>query len=259
MVTSVVNPLPVVTFTTSKLTGCEPLIVTFNNTTPGITSCNWTMNPYNGGMIGCNTSHTFATGNYNVSLSVTDANGCSATSSSVMINVYTVPVASFSANPTTTDIDNSSVQFTNLSTPGANMWSFGDGGTSILTNPSHTYNNIGYYNVQLTVTTFAGCQAVATGIIHIKDIYSFWVPNAFTPNDSGVNDYFYPVVMGYKSYTMLIFNRWGEQIYSGTQEGKWDGTYKNERVKDDVYVWKIDVIDLDGVHHEYVGHVTIIK
>ena len=259
MVTSVVNPLPVVTFTTSKLTGCEPLIVTFNNTTPGITSCNWTMNPYNGGMIGCNTSHTFATGNYNVSLSVTDANGCSATSSSVMINVYTVPVASFSANPTTTDIDNSSVQFTNLSTPGANMWSFGDGGTSILTNPSHTYNSIGYYNVQLTVTTFAGCQAIANGIIHIKDIYSFWVPNAFTPNDSGVNDYFYPVVMGYKSYTMLIFNRWGEQIYSGTQEGKWDGTYKNERVKDDVYVWKIDVIDLDGVHHEYVGHVTIIK
>jgi len=255
--TAFVNQLPIVTYTTSKLSGCDPLVVNFNNTTPGSTSCNWNMSPYN--MIGCNTSYTFNTGTYTVSLSVTDVNGCSATSSSFGINVYDIPVASFSANPTTTDIDNSSVQFTNLSTPGANMWSFGDGNSSISTNPLYTYNNIGYYNVQLTVTTFAGCQAVANGTIHIKDVYSFWVPNAFTPNDSGTNDYFYPVVMGYKSYTMSIFNRWGEQIYNGVQDGKWDGTYNGVRVKDDVYVWKINVIDLNGIHHEYVGHVTLMK
>lgn len=257
-VTASVNPLPVISYTTTKLSGCDPLVVTFNNTTPSVTSCSWFANTTPMG--GCSPTHTFTTGSYSISLSVVDNNGCSSSTSSITVNVYPIPVASFSMSPSTTDIMNGMVQFTNLSTPAANMWSFGDGNTSTLSNPSYTYNNIGHYDIQLTVTTFAGCQAIATGVVYVKDVYSIWVPNAFTPNDSGVNDYFYPVIMGYKSYTILIFDRWGEQIYSGTQDNnKWDGTHKGERVKDDVYVWKINVIDLNNVHHEYVGHVTLIK
>jgi gliding motility-associated-like protein len=68
------------------------------------------------------------------------------------------------------------------------------------------------------------------------------MPNAFTPNGDGLNDVFLPK---YKNgveitFQMLIFNKWGEQIFSTNNITKgWDGTYKGVICPEDLYTWTI--------------------
>ena len=258
--TVVVNARPIVTYTTTPLLGCVPLTVKYTNTTPNSSNCLWMINniPYTS----CTTSQTYPTpGTYSAMLTVTDNNGCSNTSNIIVANAQPVPVAQFTLNPKVTDIMSPTVEFTNLSTPGSNSWSFGDGSTSIFVSPIHTYSEIGTYTVQLVVTTQAGCSDVAYSTVIINDIFAVYVPNAITPNDDGRNDVFYPVVTGAEFYEFWIFDRWGEQIYYSTKSGTpWDGTYKGEFVKDDTYVWKLHIKEkISPKTHDLVGHVTIIK
>ena len=257
-VTVTVNPAPIIAFSTTPLSGCEPLTVTYTNLTPGSANCVWNINgvPYNS----CVVTQTFPVqGTYNSFLTVTDANGCSATSPSVVANVYPIPTAAFSANPTITDILNPSIVFNNTSSVGSYSWNFGDGNTSNMSFPTHVYGDTGTYQVQLIVTTSHGCIDTAYGTVHIDDIFAVYVPNAFTPNGDGHNDSFVPVVTGAEKFTFWIFDRWGEMIYQSDGGAPWDATYKGKEVQQDVYVWKLIVIDKRKIKHEYIGHVTIIR
>jgi len=255
-----VNQLPVITYSTTGLTGCEPLTVTYSNTTPNSVSCTWTINSiqYNN----CAVTETFPTqGTYNASLTVTDNNGCINTSSIVVATVYPMPIAQFSTDPSIANILEPSIQFNNLSSVGSYDWSFGDGNTSNMFSPSHSYGDTGTYNIQLIVTTQYGCTDTTYGTIIISDIFSVYVPNAFTPNGDGKNDYFTPVVTGAEYYEFLIFNRWGEMIYNSGKSGTpWNGEYKSTLSKDDVYVWKLHIKEKNSARvHDLIGHVTIVK
>ncbi|MCB0767821.1 MAG: gliding motility-associated C-terminal domain-containing protein, partial [Flavobacteriales bacterium] len=90
------------------------------------------------------------------------------------------------------------------------------------------------------------------------------VPNAFTPNNDGINDIFLPVVDGpVDTYQLDIFDRWGERIHTTTDryEG-WDGTYEGVLSQDGVYVWKLHYRALgpEGVRNEqFIGHVTLLR
>ena len=58
---------------------------------------------------------------------------------------------------------------------------------------------------------------------------------------------------------MLIFDRWGEQIFTTKDINLgWDGTLKGEVVKQDIYTWKVKIVDVNGKRHNYVGHVTVL-
>ncbi len=258
-VTVTVNPSPIVSYTTTPLSGCEPLTITYTNTTPGSSSCIWTINgvPYNN----CVVTQTFTTGSYNAVLTVTDVNGCIGNSGTVVANIYPTPTAQFTANPNTTNILDPTVTFNNLSSPGTYLWSFGDGVTSTVPSPIYNYTDTGSYNVQLIVTTSFGCVDTAYGNVYISDLFSVYVPNAFTPNGDGINDSFSPVVMGADYYEFWIYNRWGELIFDSTTSGTpWDGTYKGQHVEQDVYVWKLFIQEKNkGKKHNYIGHVTIVK
>lgn len=104
-------------------------------------------------------THTYtAQGVYPVFLVITTASGCTDTLTIPQaIRVGTKPVADFSASPLT-QCAYQDVQFTDLSTPLVDewYWSFGDGGTSILQNPSYAYLIPGPYNVTL-IATNSGC------------------------------------------------------------------------------------------------------
>jgi len=257
-VTVTVNPSPIIAFSTTPLSGCEPLTVTYTNLTPSAANCVWTINgvPFNS----CVVTQTFPVqGTYNSFLTVTDVNGCSATSPTVVANVYPIPTAAFNANPTITDILNPSIVFNNTSSVGSYSWNFGDGNTSNVSFPTHVYGDTGTYQIQLIVTTSHGCIDTAYGTIHIDDIFTVYVPNAFTPNSDGHNDTFVPVVNGAEKFTFWIYDRWGEMIYQSDGGAPWDATYKGREVQQDVYVWKLIVIDKRKIKHEYIGHVTIIK
>lgn len=65
-----------------------------------------------------------------------------------------------------------------------------------------------------------------------------FIPNAFTPNGDGSNDYFPPYLAYVKSYSLKIFNRWGELLYeSNDPKLGWDGKYKGELCQESVYVF----------------------
>jgi gliding motility-associated-like protein len=92
------------------------------------------------------------------------------------------------------------------------------------------------------------------------------IPNAFSPNDDGLNDVFMPYSEFVTTFEMYIFNRWGEQIFSTTDPNEgWNGRHQNTGQKSqvDVYVYKIvyDTFDVAGniERIEKVGHVTLLK
>ena len=110
-----------------------------------------------------NPFHIYAdSGNYQVSLTVTDSAGCSNTWSLPYLIKVSKPNAAFTYVTTTNGCYSPSVQFTNNSTGAVSWsWSFGDGGASSQLNPSHTYVVAGTYSVTLQVTN-DGCSDAFT-------------------------------------------------------------------------------------------------
>ena len=85
-------------------------------------------------------------------------------------------------------------------------------------------------------------QCSITVSVDVEDFcpMTFYVPNAFTPNKDGINETFEPKMYNIVTYQIIIYNRWGERIFTSTNpEVQWDGTYLNEEVQQDVYVYKI--------------------
>jgi gliding motility-associated-like protein len=77
--------------------------------------------------------------------------------------------------------------------------------------PFHTFDGLAQYDVELFVVHPAGCIDTALGIIHAPPI--LYIPNSFTPNNDGVNDYFSVLGDQLLRFELTIFNRWGD-LYS---------------------------------------------
>ncbi len=102
-----------------------------------------------------------------------------------------------------------------------------------------------FINVSLpgiySVTVFNG-QCFSSDEIFIDECGSeIWIPNVFTPNDDGLNDFFYPVCLNISKIKLLIFNRWGNQLYEGTgNSAKWDGKFNGQLCPTGVYYYLIE-------------------
>lgn len=261
----IVNPLPVISFTADVTSGCEPLTVTFTNTGASGT-CFWDFGDGNTSTVCSPVTHTYANpGVYDVTLTVTDANGC--TNSMTMpgyITVYAIPVADFSFGPQPTSVLYPNINFTDQSVDATSWaWDFAGLGSSSAQNPSFSFPDIGSYDVTLTVTSAGGCTHQVTYTVVIGPEFLLYVPNAITADGDGINDWFFPVISGEDplNYELYIFDRWGELIFEAHNPSiGWDGSYKGVTVQQDVYVWRIIVKDATyGETHEYIGHVTVLK
>jgi gliding motility-associated-like protein len=118
----------------------------------------------------------------------------------------------------------------------------------------------GNYPVVLVVKTEHGCADTVIKSIVIGVDFNVFVPNTFSPNNDGSNDVFKAVTRGVKLYNLQIFDRWGARIFSsGDVDAAWDGTYKGEPCKADVYTWTIDVSSTRGERKQLRGHVTLLR
>lgn len=109
-----------------------------------------------------------------------------------------------------------------------------------------------------TVTDENGCKNWAEVPIIFEPL--IFVPNAFTPDGDDFNNLFRAIAHNIDEFQMLIFDRWGEIIYTmDNLEDSWDGSYRGSLVVDDVYVWQIVYTDLKGMPHELRGHVVVLK
>ncbi len=86
------------------------------------------------------------------------------------------------------------------------------------------------------------------------------MPNAFTPDSDGLNDFFAPVSEAPVEITAFkIFNRWGEVVYDESSPQGWDGSYKDKAAPSDVYVYTIEFVNGNGSKESLTGDVTLIR
>lgn len=266
-----VNSALEVSFIADTLIGCEPLTVKFSNTSgvPGVT-CVWNFGDGNTATTCNDVVHTYKnSGGYDVTLSITDDNGCYGTQTEYnYINVTSKPTASFSADPMVTGTDSPIVNFTNSSVDATQYtWDFGDNSPqSYSLHTSHTFpsDKEGDYIVTLVASNGENCSDTAKMIIVIEEELIFYIPNSFTPDNDGYNEMFQPVfTAGFDplNFNMLIYNRWGEIVFESNDAAiGWKGTYGNKIAKDGVYLWKIEFKETKSdKRHYYQGHISLIR
>jgi len=260
-----VNPSPQINFG-SAISGCSPLLATFTDSTwiSDGSIAGWLWDFGDGGVSTSeHPSYTYLqSGNYNVTVTVVSNEGCQATANHPgYVTVFTGPDAAFDVNPPVTDIINPVIQFTNLSQNYSSFqWIFGDGAsTSTVISPMHAFADTGTYSALLITVSNNGCRDTAFRTIEVRPHSTLFAPNCFTPNGDGRNDVFKPAFTQMQNIQVWIYNRWGELLKSwDSLEGYWDGYYNGTPCQEDVYVYKIKGLGLDGKDYEWIGHVSIV-
>jgi gliding motility-associated-like protein len=146
------------------------------------------------------------------------------------------------------------------------FWEFGNGITSNVQDPpKQTYIPFSFtrdVTASLVVTNNLGCKDTGYQKIKVPNHCYIAVPNAFTPNGDGLNDYLYPV-NAYKAVNLLfrVYNRFGQLLFE-TQDWqrKWDGTFKGQGADPGTYVWTLQYINTDtGKFIEQKGTSILIR
>lgn len=149
-----------------------------------------------------------------------------------------------------------SILLADVSNPGAIYnWSTGETSNSI------TVTQPGRYWVKVSSQTG---ECVTTDSIWVKRDCYLNIPNSFSPNGDGLNDYFLPrelLSSGLRSFTMDIYNRWGENIFTTNKlDGRgWDGKYNGVLQNVGVYVYIINAEFINNVKKEFKGNVTLLR
>jgi len=259
-------PLPEINISATPTEGCQPLWVQFYETSAdsGQTYF-WDLDE----------GHHFSSeknpnmlyewdGVYDVVLIVTSVHGCvDSVRMTDMITVYRKPEAEFRPYPSSPNLaDNTVLFFNESSNTFLSEWTFGDGGSSTATYPTHTFNDTGSYVITLFITTEHGCKDTASAVIYVSDVVTFYVPNSFTPDGDGINEYFKPIGHGIKEdeYLFMVFDRYGKMLFTTTHydEG-WDGTYNGKRCQLGVYSYEVFYRDTEGIKRKVFGSVLLIR
>ncbi len=171
---------PAADFTAPNTTSCKaPLTVSFTNLSIGASGYSWDFGDGNTATVR-NPTHTYTTtGTFTVTLIVTNANGCTDTLQKAGFVQIQPPNASINNLPVSACAPLSwtfSSTINSVDPVTGYQWDFGDGATSVLQNPSHTFG-AGSYAIQLIITTAGGCTdtvTVSPGIIaSVKPVANF--------------------------------------------------------------------------------------
>ncbi len=171
-----------------------------------------------------------------------------------------LPTASFEVNPDSGWIP-MITNFTNLSTNASSFdWDFGDGNGSNAIAPTHTYLDTGRFVIQLIAYNDNNCPDTTLRRVIVGADFSIFVPNAFTPNGDGVNDFWSTPWFGVQEFHVMLFDRWGMLIYESFDPNfKWDGFYKNDEAQEGVYTYVIEARGYVGEKVRRAGTVTLYR
>lgn len=135
-----------------------------------------------------------------------------------------------------------------------------------IANPVATYDatpSEGSYRYKVLVADQIGC--VDSAYVQVQIFSSspeIYVPNAFTPNNDGKNDYFQIIAAGITKIEVLrLYNRWGQLLFDSpsTHSRGWDGNYLGKPQPSDTYVWVVKAIDYLGRPLFKRGTVTLLR
>ena len=212
------------------------------------------------------------------SLHVYDANNCKSVVPSTVTLTVTPPIVVTTNPPDTIVYIGDQLQLAAFS-PGY-YYSWQPVGTgfdqNILSDPNIYNPVLTVYNDQtykIIATTDAGCAGETLFTVKAYKGPEIYVPNAFTPNKDGKNDYLRPFPVGIKTLTMFrVFNRWGEMVYSWTGAANgpvvfnmmssdigWDGNIRGKAVGTGTYVWIAEGITKEDKKITRKGTSTLIR
>lgn len=139
--------------------------------------------------------------------------------------------------------------------PGASyLWNTGETAQIITATQSGTYSVAITKGTCIVVDSITINGEVGGGLLYI--------PNAFTPDQNGLNEKFQPIGTNIDQFSMVIYNRWGNKIFETNNFSQgWDGRINGSLVQEDVYVYVINYTSdcLNGKQLKKQGHVMVIR
>jgi len=252
------NPSPITLTGTSIPADCGSdngeIVVAASGGTGGFT---YTWNPNVSNSANAN---NLPAGNYNVT--VTDANGCTASEAftvgqSDSIDVFIVP-SSGTINPGGEII--LSVETDPASTIVSYDWSPSEGlSCTDCANPSASPSQTTTYTV--TIVTDDGCVGQAQVTISIEELCGeTFLPTMFSPNNDGVNDEFCVLGNCVIGVELIIYNRWGEKVFETNDPTQcWRGNQRGKPVNTGVYAYKARIFLNDGSEVGEAGNITLVR
>ena len=246
---------------------CAGLIQLLGNlVTPDIDSVRWAWNLGNGQSSALQSPQAnYQGGTYSVSLVTSVSFGCSDTATAT-ISINALPTIKGPAEintpvgvPVTIPFTYSSDVATWVWTP-ATYLSCAD-----CANPSATLQFDQQYSV--IVTDSNNCMDTASILIKtVCNDDNYFIPNTFSPNNDGVNDYFYPRGRSiYNIQSMRVFNRWGQLVFqrqnfpANSESMGWDGTFNGRPAPSDAYVYIVEVICNNAQVIALQGTITLVR
>lgn len=260
------HPNPRAEFDAFPNKGCAPLSVTFLN--ESITESDTRIFEWDFGngitSSGTSPSHEYTEpGIYSVSLLLENLDGCIDSDfiqKEALIEVTPAPEASFSVEPNPVSVLDPQIEITGLSEGAVSCTYVFDNMEFQTCDLVHTLVNVEPQTILLIVENEFGCASRTEAEITLTD-YLIFIPNAFTPDGDGINDFFRPSLIGTVDFKMWIFDRWGGLVYYTEDPSGWngqgvDGTHY---VKSEVFTYKVVVTDPEKKNFEYTGSVRLIR
>ncbi len=217
-----------------------------------------------------NPSHLYENvGLYDVYLSITSPTGCFGdTVFQNLVDVRTVPTAGFEwtpAEPTNLmpdfrildrSVEANRFRYILRDRTGRQLFS------TQLADFDYTLRDSSTVLITQVATHPGGCSDTITRALRQKLVNTFFMPDAFTPNGDGLNDFFLPegVLTGITEYRMRIWTRWGELLFSTNElKSGWDGSFNGTSSPGGSYFWDAQYIDVGGEFQEVKGGVVIFR
>ena len=195
-----------------------------------------------------------STTTYTVSIT---GSGCGTITDNVMVQVHQLPLVDAGLNDTIVK--------------GATIPLNATGGIQYKWLPETGLSNPGIYNpmahptettlYKVTATDIFGCENSDSALLTVI-LPKYWVPTAFTPDGNGISDVFYVRGEGIQDFELMVFNRWGEQLFiSRNIEMGWDGKRQNggENLPEGAYIYHIKGTLSTGEVINTSGQINLIR
>ncbi len=243
------------TLTTTQPLLCETDSVQFTNIlSPAVTSFTYDFADGTSLTNVSNPKHEFNTpGVYNVTLT-TNYRKCPSQVYSAPIQVFEFPAIELGPEQNICPgLETVTINGPNV--PGwTYQWNTGE------TQPNIVASKLGWYKLAIKNGACTSVDSVQV----VGNIKCTSVPNAFTPNGDGINDYFLPIMVNPEAsidFKFAIFNRWGQEVYVSFNafDKGWDGTFKGQPLDMETFFFTFDVADKWGNKKSFQGDVLLMR
>lgn len=203
-------------------------------------------------------------GIYDVELEIISPIGCITKKNfQEAVTIYEKPVAGFRIEPEKLNVFSENFQAIDASkNANASRWYLNDEAISFEIEPVISIRDTGIQILEQIVFNKWGCSDTMNSYFDVEPIATVFMPDAFTPNQDGLNDNFLPVgnFFGIKSYQYTVFNRWGAKIYeSENPMSGWDGLHHGVESPTGTYLYNVQYVEPRGKKVVYKGSFQLIR